>query len=318
MRTIVFLLALLGVAGVHAESYPSRPVKLVVPWPPGQSTDVVARTVSERLANVLGQPIVIENKAGAAGTIGTDFAAKSAPDGYTLLAGSGGPISISPSVQRVPYDASRDFEPICLISNSPYVLVTHASLPSQTADEFVALLRQHPGEYTYASSGVASTSHLIAEMFNSAANLAARHVPYKGSAAALADIIAGHVHYGFETASTALPHVKAGRLKALGATGDRRAIAFPDLPTLAEAAGLPGFDARGWVGLLAPAGMSRDVHARLASACRTVLDSQEIQDLFRARGTEMAPVSPAEFAGFIRTQNARFAAIAKQARIRLD
>ena len=229
---------------VCAQSYPAYPIKVVIPWPPGQATDVVARTVAEKLGTALGRPLVADNRAGAGGMIGTEVASKASPDGYTILAASSGPISISPNVQKVPYDPQKDFEPVCLLASAPYVLVVHPSVPAASTSEFIALLRANPGKYTFASSGAASTSHLITEFFNSLVKVAAIHVPYKGSAPAITDLIAGHVTYTFETTATVAPHVKAGRLKALAVSSARPAIALPGIPTIAESANLPGFDMR--------------------------------------------------------------------------
>ena len=301
-----------------AQPYPTKPIKLVVPWPPGQATDVAARTVAEKLGTVLGQPFVVDNRAGAGGTIGTEFALKSPPDGYTILAGSSGPISISPHVSKVGYDPDKDLEAITLLATTPYVLVTHPSLPSNTLAEFVALVRANPGKYNFASSGAGATAHLVAEAFNSATKLTATHVPYKGSAPALTDLIAGHVTYAFETSAAVLPHVKAGKLKALAVSSSTRAISLPDLPTVAEAANAPGFDMRAWIGLVAPAGMPKEMRARLAAESRKILDTAEMKEKYLALGLEPTSLQPEEFAAFIRQQNERFGAIARQAGVKVQ
>ena len=321
MRAFARLLAVLGAVAASlacAQPYPNRPVKVIVPWPPGQATDVAARTVAEKLSVALGQQFVIDNRAGAGGTIGTELAARSVPDGYTILAGSSGPISISPHVGKVGYDPDRDFEPICLLASSPYVLVTHPSFPAATVPEFIALLRANPGKYTFASSGTGATSHLVAELFNASAKVSATHIPYKGSAPALTDIIAGHVTYTIETTASVLAHVKAGRLKALGVSSATRALAFPELPTLAEAANLPGFDVRAWIGYLAPAGMPREARMRLAAESQKILDTGEMKERLLSLGLEPPNLSPEEFGAFIKQQNERFGAIARQANIRVQ
>jgi tripartite-type tricarboxylate transporter receptor subunit TctC len=258
MRSIVRILAALALfaaGGAFAQNYPTHPIKVIVPWPPGQATDSAARIVSEALGPLLGQQLVIDNRPGAGGTIGSDNAAKSAPDGYTILAGSSGPISISPNLQKLPYEPAKDFEPIALLVSTPYILVVHPSIPASTVQEFVALLRDNPGKYNYASSGTGATSHLVTEVFNTSANVKAIHVPYKGSGPAMTDLIAGHVSYAFETSAAVLGHVKAGRLKALGVSSAKRAIALPDVPPVAEAGNLPGFDMRAWIGFIAPTGI---------------------------------------------------------------
>lgn len=321
VRHVARLLVMLALAAsgvAFAQAYPNRPIKLVVPWPPGQATDIAARIVAEKLAPVLGQQFVIDNRAGAGGMIGTEFASKAAPDGYTILAGSSGPISISPNVQKVPYDPDKDFDPICLLASVPYVLVAHPSLPVTSVSEFISLLRASPGKYTFASSGAGATSHLISELFNTSARVTATHVPYKGSAPALTDVIAGHVTYTFETSAAVLSHVKAGRLKALGVSSATRAVALPDLPTIAEAGNLPGFDMRAWIGLLAPAGMPREMRMRLTAECQKALEGSEMKDRYLTLGLEPAGSMPDNFADFLKKQNDRYASIAKQANIRLD
>jgi tripartite-type tricarboxylate transporter receptor subunit TctC len=301
-----------------AQEYPVRPIKLVVPWPTGQATDSAARIMAERLAPALGQPIVIDNRAGAGGTIGTEFAAKAAPDGYTLLAGSSGPISISPHVQKLGYDPQKHFAPIYLLASTPYVLVTHPGFPAANLGEFIAMLRSSAGKHSFASSGLASTSHLVAEMFNSAARVSATHVPYKGSSAAVTDVIGGHVAFTFETTAAVLGHVRAGRLKALAVSSARRAAALPEIPTMAEGAALRGFDVRAWVGLLAPAGISKEVLARLAVESKKVFEDPEVRNRFIGLGFEPAGLTPDEFALFMKEQDDRFSSIAKQANVRLD
>jgi len=225
---------LLGVGSALAQSYPNRPVKVVVPWPPGQATDLAARIVSESVGAAMGQQLVIDNRPGAGGTIGSEYAARQAADGYTILAGSSGPISISPLLQKLPYDPAKDFEPIALMVSTPYVLVTHPSFPANNVQEFIALVRDNPGKYNFASSGTGATAHLVAELFNATAGLKAVHVPYKGSAPAMTDLVAGHVTYALETTAAVVGHVKAGRLKAFAVSGAKRAIALPDVPTSAS------------------------------------------------------------------------------------
>src|SRR6267143_1131703 len=193
------MLALAATSAAFAQGYPNRPIKVIVPWPPGQTTDIAARMVSEKLAPVLGQPLIVDNRPGAGGLIGTEAASKAAPDGYTLLAGSVGPISIMPNVQKVPYDPVKDFSPISQFTNGPYVLVTHPSFPAANVKEFISLLRANPDKYWYASSGSGALSHLISEVFLSMAKITATHVPYKGSAQALTDVVGGQVTYTFET-----------------------------------------------------------------------------------------------------------------------
>ena len=321
MKSVARLLAvaaLVAAGTALAQGYPNRPIKVVVPWPPGQATDVAARVVAERMSAGLGQQLVVDNRAGAGGTIGTDFAAKSAPDGYTILAGSSGPMSISPRVQKVPYDPDKDLEPICIMASSTYVLVAPASVQAKSFDEFVALLRANPGKYTFASSGTGATAHLVAESFNSSMGITASHVPYKGSAPAITDLVAGHVTYAFETAAAVLGHVKAGRLKAFAVSSDTRSVIFPDLPTAAEAGNLPGFDLRAWIGLVAPSGIPRDARARLVAECQKALEAADVKERLLALGLEPPVVVSEDLGTYLRKQGERFGAIARQAKIKLD
>jgi len=315
---LLVMLALAGSSAAFAQGYPNRPIKVIVPWPPGQTTDIAARLVSEKLALVLGQPLVVDNRPGAGGLIGTEVASKAAPDGYTLLAASVGPISISPNIRKVPYDPVKDFSPISRFTSSPYVLVTHPSLPAANVKEFISLLHANPDKYSYASSGSGGVTHLVSEVFLSMAKITATHVPYKGSAQGLTDVVGGQVTFAFETPATVLGHVKAGRLKALGVTSANRAIAMPELPTIAQAGDLPDFDMRGWLGLFAPAGMPRELRMRLAAESRKILQAPEIRERFITLGLEPAPLMLDEFADFLRKQNDRYASIVKQANVKAD
>ncbi len=260
MKTILTLLAALMLAGTaYAQSYPNRAVKVIVPWPPGQATDIAARVVAERLQVALGQPFVIDNRPGAGGSIGSDAVAKSAPDGYTLLAASSGPISIMPNLQGTPYNPLKDLAPVSLICMTPFALIAHPSFPAKDAKEFIAEVKANPGKYTFASSGTGATAHLFAELFNSMAGIQARHVPYKGSAPALTDVMNGNVNYAVETVAATQTHIKSGRLKAFGVTTAKRTGAMPELPPLAEAGNLPGYDAAAWIGYVAPAGTPKRI-----------------------------------------------------------
>lgn len=310
--------AMLASSVALAQDYPRRPIKLVVPWPAGQATDVVARIVTEKMAESMGQPWVAENKPGAAGTIGTELAARAAPDGYTILAASSGPISIGPSVQKLAYEPLRDFEPICRLAVNPYILAVHPSVDATTVADFVALLRRNPGKYTFASSGIASTSHLVAEVFNSAAGVAATHVPYKGSAPAVTDLVAGHVTYTLETFTAVLPHIRAGRLRGLAVTSDKPSPALPEVPTVADALQLPGFDVRGWQGLMAPSGTPDTIRQRLAGDCRKAVESPEVAARMLSSGIEPALLMLDDFGQYLRKQGEAYATAARKAQIRLE
>ena len=319
MTKPLFLLAGLVFAGVAiAQQYPSRPVRIIVPWPPGQAADLAARLVAQRLQESFGQQFFIENKPGAGGMIGTELAVRSTPDGYTLLTASSGPISIMPSLQKVPYDPLRDLSPISLIALGGFALVTHPSFPPSNAKEFVALVKANPDKYTFSSSGTGATSHLFSELFNSMAQLKARHVPYKGSAPSLTDLMNGQVTYTIETIAATSAHVRAGRLKAYGVSTMRRAGALPDVPSLAEAADLPGYDVAGWIGYAAPVGTSNEILMRLSRAAQKALEASDLRERYLALGLDPASSSPEEMTAFMRRESERYSSIIRNANIRID
>jgi tripartite-type tricarboxylate transporter receptor subunit TctC len=318
-RLLPFILSLGFAAAVQAQAYPSRPVKVIVPWPPGQATDIAARMIAQKLQEQTGQPFVIDNRAGAGGAIGTDVALKSAADGYTLLAASSGPVSIMPSLQKTPYEPLKDLMLISLVSRNPYALVVNPSFPASNAKEFVALARANPDKYTFASSGTGATAHLVAEWFNTMAGIKARHVPYKGSAPALTDVINGQVSYMLETVAATVGHVRSGRLKTLGVTTAQRAAAMPDVPTLAEAADLRGYDAAAWIGYAAPAGTPREALARIGTEIQKAMQGAELRERLLNAGLDPAPsMSAEELSGFLRREQERYASIIKSANIKLD
>ena len=305
-------------ASVWAQAYPSRPVRVVVPWPPGQATDIAARVVSQKLQEALGQPFVIDNKPGAGGSIGTDIVAKSAGDGYTLLAASSGPVSIMPSLQKTPYDPLKDLVPVGLMCVNAYALVTRPNFPASNAKEFVALLRASPDKYTFSSSGTGATAHLVAELFNSMAGIKARHVPYKGSAPALTDIMNGQIDYTLETIASVATQVRAGRLKMLGVSFARGSAAFPEAPPLATAAELPGYDIGAWIGYAAAPGTPREVVARLSAEVQKAIQTAEVRERFTTMGLEPRAMAPDEMASFLKSEQARYAEIIKSANIKIE
>jgi len=319
MKRISCLIALLLCAEIAcAQSYPARAVKVVVPWPPGQATDIAARIVAQKLQEALGQPFVIDNRPGAGGSIGSDAVAKSPPDGYTLLAASSGPISIMPNLQKTPYDPLKDFSAISLIALAPYALVTHPSFPANNARELIAHLRANPDKYTFSSSGTGATAHLIVELFNSMAQVKARHVPYKGSAPALTDLVGGQIGYSIETVAGVVGHVRAGRLKTFGVSFARRAAAMPDVPPLAEAADLPGFDIGGWSGYSAPAGTPREVLARLSGEIQKAVQAQDLRERYLALGLDPVANTPDEMLAFLRDEQARYGEIVRKANVKVE
>ena len=312
-------LALLWGGALMAQGYPSRPVRVVVPWPPGQATDLAARLVAMKLAENLGQPFVIDNRPGAGGTIGSDIVAKSAGDGYTLLAGSSGPISIYPHLQgKLPFDWRRDLVAVSLVCTVPYLLAASPSFPASNAAELIALARAEPGKYNFASSGAGATGHLAMELFNSMAQLKVVHVPYKGSGPALTDVMSGQVGFIFETFSATVGHVKSGRLKALGVSSRERVAALPDVPTVAESARLAGYEMAAWIGYMAPAGTPREVLERLAGEIRKILQTADMRERFTALGAVAQASTPEELAARLRAESDKYASIIRTANIKVD
>ena len=318
MTRFPLLFAVLLTSCAWAQNYPSRPVRIIVPWPPGQATDIAARVVAEKLQQQLGQPFVADNRPGAGGSIGTDAVAKAAPDGYTLLAASSGPISIMPNLQKIPYDPLKDLQPVSLIAMAPFALVTHPSFPANNAREFVELVRANPDKYTFSSSGTGATAHLVSELFNSMAGLKARHVPYKGSAPAIADLIGGQISYTLETVASLTGHIKAGRLKVLGVTSGKRTAGLPDVPTLAEAAGIPGYDIGAWIGYAAPPGTPREITSRLSAEIAKAMQAPDLRERYVALGMDPASNTPDEMAGFLRNEQQRYGSIIKNANIKVE
>jgi tripartite-type tricarboxylate transporter receptor subunit TctC len=316
IASLFLALALSGAA--WAQSYPSRPVRVIIPWPPGQATDLAARIVADRLSQQMGQPFVADNRPGAGGSIGTDAVVKAAPDGYTLLAASSGPISIMPNLQKIPYDPLKDLVPVSLIAAAPFALVSAPSFPPKDAKELVALVRANPDKYAYSSSGTGATAHLFSELFHSMAQLKARHVPYKGSAPAMTDVINGQIDYTIETVASIVGHVKSGRLRVYGVTTAKRSSALPEAPPLAEAAGIPGYDVAAWIGYAAPAGTPREVVARLAAEIQKASQSPELKERYLALGMEPAANTPEEFAAYMRREQERYGSIIRGANIKVD
>jgi tripartite-type tricarboxylate transporter receptor subunit TctC len=303
---------------VLAQQYPSKPVRVIVPWPPGQATDLAARIVAEKIGQQLGQNFVIDNRPGAGGQIGSEAVVKAAPDGYTLLASSSGPLSIMPNLQKISYDPLKDLVPVSLTAKAPFALIAHPSFPATNAREFVAQVRANPGKYTFSSSGTGATAHLFAELFNSQAKLNAVHVPYKGSAPAMTDLIGGQIHYAVETVASVVGHVKAGRLKVFGVTTAQRTASLPDVPTLAEAADLPGFDAAAWIGYSAPAGTPREIVARLSEEIQKAMRGPDMRERYVALGLDQASSTPDEMAAYMVREQERYATIIKNAGIKIQ
>ena len=326
MKRIALLVAVFAFAGAAiaqqspagVQAYPNRPLRMIIPWPPGQATDLAGRVLALKLSEIFGQQVVADNRAGAGGMIGTDIAAKAAPDGYTVLAASSGPVTINPLLQKAPYDAERDLAPVANVGLSPYVLVANPQFPATNVSEFLALVRASPGKYSFASSGTGATAHLVAEWFNRLSGLQVTHVPYKGSSPALTDVISGQIAYALETAAATMPHVRSGRLRAFGVSLARGSALTPGIEPLATSANLPGFDVGAWIGVMVPAGTPKPVVARMAAAVETAMQSVEVRERIAGIGVEVDYRRTEEFTRYLKEQQARFADIIKKGNIKLE
>ncbi len=299
-------------------AFPTRPVTLVVPFPPGGGTDTGARLIAQKLSARWGQQVVVENKGGAAGQIGADLVAKAKPDGYTLLMGNIGTQAINPSLYpRLPYDADKAFAPISLVAELPLAMMVNPGVAAKTAQEFIALARSQPGRLSYSSSGAGGAPHLAAELFKQGSETFILHVPYRGGGPAISDLLAGHVQLSFMTVLEASGHVKAGKLRALAVTGDKRVAALPEVPTLAESV-LPGFNAISWIGLLAPAATPREVIEKISADVRELVASDEVAARLNELGGVPHANTPAQFAKMIDTDRQRYARIIRERKITVD
>jgi len=317
-RYVLAALAALLLNPALAQIYPSKPVRLIVPFAAGGGNDNVARLVGKRLSDSLGQPVVVDNRPGAGGVVGAELAAKAAPDGYTLFLGGVGSHAINPNLhEKLPYDPVRDFAPIELLAQAPLVLVVHPSVPARDIAEFIAYARAHPGKLNFASNGNGSSSQLAAVMFGSMAGVDMVHVPYKGLSPALTDLLSGQVQLMFSSVVAILPHIKAGKLRGLATTGAKRLASLPELPTLAES-GLPGYEASSWYGILAPAGTPRDIVMKLNAELSKALEQPEVKNSLLAEGAEPAGGSPEAFAAHIRAEKERLGKLIRDAKIRLE
>jgi tripartite-type tricarboxylate transporter receptor subunit TctC len=305
-----------GLAGTaSADDYPSRPIRLIVPYAPGGGADAIGRIIAKRVSETIGQPIVIENRGGAGSILGTEAVKNADPDGYTLLVGQSGPISINPAVYKnLRYDPVRDFAPITMTTAYPYILVINSKLPAKTLQEFIALAKSKPGEFNFGTTGIGAANHLVAELFNSRAGLTMTHIPYRGTALAVGDLLAGQVTMVFADAVTALPHIQAGTLRALAVSSKERAAIAPDVPTIAES-GYPGFDAIGWHGILAPAKTPPAIVDRLNAEIVKALRDPATKALLETQAMQLVGNSPQEFAAFIKQDIALWRTVATQANV---
>ena len=311
------LLALTGAAFAQA-AYPSRPVTLVVPFPPGGGTDTGARLIAQKLSTKWGQQVVVENKGGAAGQIGADMVAKAKPDGYTILMGNIGTQAINPALySKLPYDPDKAFAPISLVAELPLAMMVNPGVPAKTAQEFIALARSQPGRLSYSSSGAGGAPHLAAEMFKLGTNTFIVHVPYRGGGPAVSDLIAGHVQLSFMTVLEASGHIKAGKLRALAVTSNQRVSALPDVPALAEGA-VPGFNSISWIGLLAPAGTPREIVEKISADVRELIASDEVKTRLTDLGGVPRANTPAQFGQMIEADRKRYSQIIRERKITAD
>jgi len=307
-----------SVTPAAAQTYPSRPIRMIVPFAPGGNVDINARAVAPGLGQLLGQQVIVDNRAGAGGTIGTDTVAKSPADGYTLLMASSSIMTNGPAVYpKLPYDIVRDFAPVGRVAVVPLVIIVHPSLPARNTGELIAIAKAQDGKLVFANAGVGTTNHLIAELLMIRTGARMTLIPYKGSAPALIDLVAGHVYGHVDQISSALPYIKAGRIRAIAVTTAKRAVALPAVPTLAES-GVPGFDASTVTGILAPARMPRDVVQKLNIALGQVLAQAAVKERFAAVGAEVQPSSSDELAAWIRDDLAVWVNVVKQAGIKLE
>jgi tripartite-type tricarboxylate transporter receptor subunit TctC len=311
MRLALLIITLLCACAAHGQQYPSRPVRLVVPFPAGSTPDIVGRALGQKLAAAWGQPVIVDNKPGAGANIGTAEVAKAAPDGYTLLIGSNGPIAINKALyDKLPFDPDRDLTPISLLAGAPQILAVHPAVPAADLRQFIDYARANPDKLSYGSVGAGSASHLTMELLKSQAKISLVHVPYKGFPPVVTDLLSGNIQATFAIVPAVLPQIRAGKLKGIAVTSAQRTALAPDIPTVAEQ-GLPQFDATAWQGLLCPAGTPQEVLNNISSQTMKIMQLPEVRELLGKQGFEVVGSSPEEFAAFIRAESAKWSAVVK-------
>ena len=312
-----FMLAIGAGGTAHAQSWPAKPIKIVVAYPPGGPNDLSARTVGQRFSEALGQPVIVENRAGAAGNIGSQYVAASPPDGYTLLNGASA-LTIAPALSKnLQYDVAKDFAPISMTVVSSYVLAAHPSVPVNSIKELIALAKSHPGQLNYASSGVGAPPHLAGELLKSMAKIDILHVPYKGVGQSISDLVGGQIDMMFTATNNAVPHVNAGRLKALAVSMKKRSALLPAVPTIDES-GLKGFELGSWFGILAPAGTPADIVNRLNGVIVKIVASADFRERMSSQGLDPMSNTPAEFSAYIKSELAKFSKLVQAAHIQAE
>ena len=312
LRIVLMFIVALVASGAAAQSYPTKPVRLVSPYPPGGANDILARIIGQKLGESLGQQIVIENRGGATGNIGAEYVAKAAPDGYTILMGQASNLTINVSLMsKMPYDPVKDLAPVTLVATTPNLLVVHPSLPVRTVKDLVVLAKSKPGSINYASSGSGSAGHLAGELFKKVAHIDMVHIPYKGAAPALTDVVAGQAQIYFTSPISAQPFVRGGRLRMVAVTSLKRSPAMPDIPTVAES-GYPDFDVVSWWGILTPAAVPKEIIGRLHTEIIKVLELPEIKAKFSEQGADVASNTPEQFAAYIKAEIVKWAKLIKE------
>ena len=308
--------AALGSGIAAAQTYPSKPVRLIIPFPPGGSNDIVGRFIATKLTERLGKQVVADNRGGAGGVIGTEVAAKAEPDGHTLLIISSA-YAINTSLYKLPYDPVKAFAPIAKVGTGPNVFAVHPGVPVNSVKEFIALAKEKPGQLNFASAGVGSFQHLGSELFKSMTGVDVGIIQFKGGGPAMIDVIGGHTHAALGSLIQFMPHIKSGKVKALGTGGAQRSVTLPDVPTIAEA-GVPGYEANNWWGVIAPAGTPRPVIDRLYKEISTILSSADTQKVFGDQGAEIDKLGPAEFGPYIIAETAKWGKVIKEANIKAE
>ena len=320
MRTLLLaaLVATTAFATAYAQQpYPARPIRIISPFAPGGGNDVLSRTIAQKLTENVKQQVIVENRPGANGVIGTEAAARAAPDGYTIVLIPSGHAVNASLRRKLPYDSIRDFTPITLVGSSPLILAVHPSVPAKSVKALAALARARPGQMTYGSAGIGSSGHLGGALFETLTGVKMVHVPYKGMGLAITDLMAGHISLVFGTSASVMPHVRSGRLRALATTGAKRSPALPDFPTVAEA-GVPGYEAGLWYGFVGPARIPGDIVRRLNAEIVAVLKSPEVHDRLASQGVDATPSTPEEFGKLMVTDLERWAKVVQRAGIRAE